>query len=329
MGMRFEGRAVGRLLIAAGAMLGLSACSANPTTPMSYVVDGIMMLDSGKGMTDHAVSTLTGRDCALFRVMRGDPICRDVHADVDVPEGMELITTSRRPILVAAREGAGAPAQTGTRPYLTDTMIFRAAPIRGAEATQTLVAAHAPAPMPTGTVVAEAAAAPMPAAAASVAAPTPVLQGRLEVAAVTVEALAPEPRGLPAGPPAAPQPVALASFNQTETASDFPRPPRRAETVAGTLAVAEAPLPPRRPMPASAPPLRLASADLPLALVAPGARTAADRVTVADLGPVPAPPRRPGWFLGPDPSATVAAAPLLAPAMLDGGALQVADLPAR
>lgn len=318
MGIRAMCRPAGRFLLVAGATIGLSACSANPTTPMSYVVDGIMMLDSGKGMTDHAVSSITGRDCALFRVLRGDPICRDAHGDVVVPDGMELIVTSRRPILVAARDGAAAPAETGTRPYLTDTMIFRAAPIRGAGATQTLVAAHAPPSLGSDTVVADRPTGqPTPGAPSGLRGLPPV-PSDLQVAAVTVEALPVDPRQ----PVAATMPVTVAALPAADLA--MPLPPPRTRFL--SVAAADAPLPPRRPVVGMAPPLRLASADRPPILNNPVVQTAA----IADLGAVPAPPRRPGWFLDADPTATVAAAPLLAPALLDAGmAVQVADLPGR
>lgn len=49
----------------------------------SYALDGLSYLFSGKSATDHAISTVTERDCALLRAFDGDEICHDAAPDID------------------------------------------------------------------------------------------------------------------------------------------------------------------------------------------------------------------------------------------------------
>ncbi|MGE0256080.1 MAG: hypothetical protein AB7N54_18270 [Alphaproteobacteria bacterium] len=49
----------------------------------SYAIDGLSYLFSGKSATDHAISTVTERDCALLRAFDGDEICHDAAPDID------------------------------------------------------------------------------------------------------------------------------------------------------------------------------------------------------------------------------------------------------
>jgi hypothetical protein len=42
----------------------------------SLAVDGIALTSTGKTTTDHAVSTVTSTDCALFRGLKGEDVCR-------------------------------------------------------------------------------------------------------------------------------------------------------------------------------------------------------------------------------------------------------------
>jgi cell division septation protein DedD len=43
----------------------------------SYAADGVSYVATGKSVSDHGISEVIGRDCALFRVIRGKPICKD------------------------------------------------------------------------------------------------------------------------------------------------------------------------------------------------------------------------------------------------------------
>ena len=62
----------------AGALLASLGGCAVPTavTIASYAADGASFLSTGRSVTDHGISILMQEDCALFRVVRGKPICR-------------------------------------------------------------------------------------------------------------------------------------------------------------------------------------------------------------------------------------------------------------
>jgi hypothetical protein len=56
------------------------------------VLSGISYLATSKGPSDHALSMMTKKDCSLFRILRGLPVCAPVTDD------------SNRPLLVTLRE---------------------------------------------------------------------------------------------------------------------------------------------------------------------------------------------------------------------------------
>ena len=62
-------------------LLVLNGCAALSIPPAfsiaSYAVDGFSYLNSGKSLTDHAISDAAGRDCATWRIFKGRAICRD------------------------------------------------------------------------------------------------------------------------------------------------------------------------------------------------------------------------------------------------------------
>ena len=56
----------------------LSGCALPPAVSIaSYVGDGFLYIVSGKSSTDHGISALTGEDCATWRVLNNDDICKD------------------------------------------------------------------------------------------------------------------------------------------------------------------------------------------------------------------------------------------------------------
>ena len=56
----------------------LSGCGLPPAVVIaSYAADGVSYIGTGKSVTDHGLSAATGRDCALFRVVKAKPICTD------------------------------------------------------------------------------------------------------------------------------------------------------------------------------------------------------------------------------------------------------------
>ncbi len=62
--------------ILAGTATLLSGCLLPPAVMVaSYMVDGAILLGTGKTIPDHALSSVTDQDCALFRMVQGDDIC--------------------------------------------------------------------------------------------------------------------------------------------------------------------------------------------------------------------------------------------------------------
>ncbi len=57
----------------------------------SYAADGISFIDSGKSVSDHGISYVTGQDCAVWRVVKGESVCHDpgIVASATVPRGTE------------------------------------------------------------------------------------------------------------------------------------------------------------------------------------------------------------------------------------------------
>ncbi len=71
----------------------LSGCGLPPAISIiSYALDGISYLASGKSVSDHALSVVTERDCALFRAVMGTPICRDNVEDATGATALAAVT---------------------------------------------------------------------------------------------------------------------------------------------------------------------------------------------------------------------------------------------
>jgi hypothetical protein len=64
-------------LPALGLLLVTGACGAPlAVTAVSYGADGVSLVDSGKSTTDHFASMVSKKDCALWRVLRNQSVCR-------------------------------------------------------------------------------------------------------------------------------------------------------------------------------------------------------------------------------------------------------------
>src|SRR5512146_3154800 len=56
----------------------LSGCGLPPAVMIaSYAADGVSYVATGKSVSDHGISEVTGRDCELWRVIKGEAICKD------------------------------------------------------------------------------------------------------------------------------------------------------------------------------------------------------------------------------------------------------------
>lgn len=60
-----------------GTAFALSGCATSGAmTLLSFGVSGVSLAVSGKSLTDHALSVVLNRDCALWRPVNGDAVCR-------------------------------------------------------------------------------------------------------------------------------------------------------------------------------------------------------------------------------------------------------------
>jgi hypothetical protein len=73
------------------------ACGAPvAATAISYGADGISLVDSGKSTTDHLASMVSKKDCALWRVLRSQKVCRERDGDKD-PYQVNYDSVERQP----------------------------------------------------------------------------------------------------------------------------------------------------------------------------------------------------------------------------------------
>lgn len=86
----------------------------------SYAADGASYIATGKSVTDHGLTAVTGRDCALLRpILKSKPICedqpmaRDDPAPAPVQVGQNATANPLSAPLVAT-----ASARVGTQRYL-------------------------------------------------------------------------------------------------------------------------------------------------------------------------------------------------------------------
>lgn len=55
----------------------LSSCAfIDPISIGTFVADGIVQSQTGKGIVDSAVSKVAGQDCKLFRIVNGKKMCK-------------------------------------------------------------------------------------------------------------------------------------------------------------------------------------------------------------------------------------------------------------
>lgn len=69
----------------------LSGCGLPPALMIaSYAADGVSYVATGKSVSDHGISAVTGRDCAVWRVIKGEPICIDQPTERANPAPVEV-----------------------------------------------------------------------------------------------------------------------------------------------------------------------------------------------------------------------------------------------
>lgn len=68
----------------------LSGCGLPPAIMIaSYAADGVSYVATGKSVSDHGISAVTGRDCAVWRIVKGEAICMDQPATRADPAPVE------------------------------------------------------------------------------------------------------------------------------------------------------------------------------------------------------------------------------------------------
>ena len=86
----------------------LAGCGLPPAvTALSFALDGISLAASGKTTGELAISELTQMDCALWRVLKGDPVCRE---EMDGTIVADAVAPAERHL--ASAESAAQAART-------------------------------------------------------------------------------------------------------------------------------------------------------------------------------------------------------------------------
>src|SRR5437899_4011927 len=104
-------------LILALALL-TGACAAPlAVTGASYAADGGALLASNKTVTDHLASMVAKKDCALWRVIRGRPVCKEREGgedpyDVDYDQPQRMVSEGGVQYAPPLRTAANAPAMS-------------------------------------------------------------------------------------------------------------------------------------------------------------------------------------------------------------------------
>ncbi|HLG49584.1 MAG TPA: hypothetical protein VKY24_25290 [Reyranella sp.] len=84
-------------LLALGLPLLTGGCAVSAVTAASYGVDGASYADSGKSTSDHFMSMVSKKDCALWRVFRNESICHARDPGAKDPYHVNYDTAERVP----------------------------------------------------------------------------------------------------------------------------------------------------------------------------------------------------------------------------------------
>jgi len=103
----------------------LSACAIPPAISIaSYVLDGVSYAATGKSVSDHGISMVAGRDCATWRLIKGenpckgDPTERTDPAPVEEGQQATLPTGEPAPVVASTTPASPLPAETPRQRYL-------------------------------------------------------------------------------------------------------------------------------------------------------------------------------------------------------------------
>jgi hypothetical protein len=133
--------------LVAGLALLTGACGAPlVVTGASYAADGSLLATSNKTATDHLASMVSKKDCALWRVFRGRPVCKEREGDkdpynVDYNQPQRMVSEDGVQYAPPLRPAADAPAASW------DAAAYKSAPA-APSVPVTAVADAAPDPAP-------------------------------------------------------------------------------------------------------------------------------------------------------------------------------------
>ena len=159
-----------------GVALSTAGCGAPPLiVGASYAADGGLLAASNKTSTDHLMSMVSKKDCAMWRVIRSRPMCterEDGHDpyEVDYAQPQRMVAEDGVHYVAPLRSGPGVP------PTSWDAAAYASAPPPGPATPQASLPAALADPAPLPPSAAKPAAPPAPGAvkAAATADPKPV-----------------------------------------------------------------------------------------------------------------------------------------------------------
>ena len=84
---------MGKFLVIGALAVGLAGCGLPPSIQIaSWAIDGISVIVSGKSVGDHALSVVAAEDCAMWRIVKGDSVCRA--EDAGDPEPGDVVVAA-------------------------------------------------------------------------------------------------------------------------------------------------------------------------------------------------------------------------------------------
>jgi hypothetical protein len=137
------------LPLVVGLALLTGACGAPlVVTGASYAADGGLLVASDKTATDHFASMVSKKDCAMWRILKGRPVCKDREGDkdpydVDYTQPQRMVSEDGVQYAPPLRAAAEAPATSW------DAAAYKTTPAQAAPSVPvTALADAAPDPVP-------------------------------------------------------------------------------------------------------------------------------------------------------------------------------------
>ena len=151
-------------LLVLGLPLLTGGCAVTAVTAASYGADGASYADSGKSTTDHFISMVSKKDCAMFRALRNENVCHPRDPGAKDPYQVNYDTAERMPsedgvsYAPPLHQTAGEPASSWT----SEAYAKKPDPAPAAAPSEPVVATTEPAPAPPPPVAQKPATTPKP-----------------------------------------------------------------------------------------------------------------------------------------------------------------------